>query len=117
MLSAEQQPKTAAGDLVSEPWAISHGCTVDQGNDFEARPCVCLLWPGVLFGREEKGVIESLRLEKISKIIKSNHQPNTTMPTKPCPEVPYLHGFWTLPGKLTPPLPWTAYSNAWPLFQ
>jgi len=38
-------------------------------------------------------VIASLRLEKTSKIIKSNHQPNTTMPAKPCPEVPYLHIF------------------------
>jgi len=27
-------------------------------------------------------IIESLRLEKTSKIIKSKHQPNTTMPTK-----------------------------------
>jgi len=32
-------------------------------------------------------------LEKISKIIKSNHQPNTTMQAKPYPEVPHLHGF------------------------
>jgi len=38
-------------------------------------------------------IIESLRLEKTSKIIKSNHQPNTTMPAKPCPEVPHLHVF------------------------
>ena len=35
--------------------------------------------------------IESLRLEKTSKIIKSNHQPITPMPAKPCPEVPHLH--------------------------
>jgi len=27
-------------------------------------------------------------LEKTSKIIKSNHHPNTTTPAKPCPEVP-----------------------------
>jgi len=38
-------------------------------------------------------IIESLRLEKTSKIIKSNCQPNTTMPAKPCPEVPHLQGF------------------------
>jgi len=31
-------------------------------------------------------VVESLRLEKTSKMIKSNHQPNTTTPAKPCPE-------------------------------
>jgi len=33
-------------------------------------------------------IIESLRLEKTSKITKSNHQPNTTMPAKPCLKVP-----------------------------
>ena len=39
-------------------------------------------------------IMESLRLEKTSKIIKSNHQPNTTMPDKPCPELPHPHGFF-----------------------
>jgi len=38
-------------------------------------------------------IIKSLRLEKTSKITKSNHQPNTTTPAKPCPEVPHLHVF------------------------
>ena len=61
--------------------------------------------------------IESLRLEKPFKIIKPNHQPNTTTPAKPCPEVPYLHVFWTPPGMVTPPPPWAACPNAWPLFQ
>jgi len=32
-------------------------------------------------------------LEKTPKIIKSNHQPNTTMPAKPSPKVPHLHVF------------------------
>jgi len=32
-------------------------------------------------------------LGKTSKIIKSNFQPNTTMPAKPCPEVPHLPVF------------------------
>jgi len=32
---------------------------------------------------QEREIIESLRLEKTSKVIKSNRQPNTTMPTKP----------------------------------
>jgi len=59
---------------------------------------------------------ESLRLEKTSKIIESNHALNTTMPIKPCPEVPYLDVFWTPPGMGTPPLPWAAWSNFWPLF-
>ena len=36
---------------------------------------------------------ESHRLEKTCKIIKSNHQPNTSMPTKPYLEVPHLHVF------------------------
>ena len=38
-------------------------------------------------------IIESFRLEKTFKIIESNHQTNTTMPTKPCPKVPRLPGF------------------------
>jgi len=38
-------------------------------------------------------IIESLRLGKTFKIIKSNHQPITTMPTKPYLEVPYLQVF------------------------
>ena len=54
---------------------------------------------------------EPLKLEETSKIMKSNHQPNTIIPTKPCPEVPFIHVFWTSPGMVTPPLPWTAYSN------
>jgi len=37
-------------------------------------------------------------LEKTSKIIKSNRQPNTTMPAKPCPKVQYLHIILTPPG-------------------
>ena len=35
---------------------------------------------------------------RMRKIIKSNPPPSTTMPTKPCPEVPQLHLFWTPPG-------------------
>jgi len=38
-------------------------------------------------------IIASLRLEKTSKIMQSNWQPNTTMPAEPCPEVPYLYVF------------------------
>jgi len=38
------------------------------------------------------------RLEKTSKIMKSNCQPNTTIPAKTYPEVPHLHVFWTPPG-------------------
>ena len=62
-------------------------------------------------------IIESLRLQKTSKIIKSNCQPNTTMPDKTCPKVPHLHVFWTPPGMVSPPLPRTACSNAWQPFQ
>jgi len=48
------------------------------------------------------GSVESLRLEKTSKITKSNHQAITTIPTKRCPQMPHLHGFeprqvWGLP--------------------
>ena len=69
------------------------------------------LWPHLAW------TIKSLRLEKTSKIMKSNHQHNTTVPAKPCPKVPHLHIFLTPPGMGTPPLPWAACSNAWPLFQ
>jgi len=47
----------------------------------------------LLLGNPENRVIESLRLEKTSKIIKSNRQHNTTVPAKPWPEVPRLHIF------------------------
>ena len=42
---------------------------------------------------EQNRIIESLRLEKTSKIIRSNRQLDTTMLAKLCPEVPYLHVF------------------------
>ena len=38
-----------------------------------------------------RAAIELLSLEKTSKIIKSNCQPNTTVPAKLCPEVLHLH--------------------------
>ena len=62
----------------------------------------------VLYCHLNHRTIESLRLEKTSKIIRSNRHPNTTMPAKLCPEVPHLHVFWTPPGMGTPPLPWAA---------
>ena len=40
-----------------------------------------------------RSIIESLGLEKTSKIIESNRQPITTIPAKPCPEAPYLNVF------------------------
>jgi len=49
-------------------------------------------------------------LEKTSKIIKPNRQPNTTMPAEPCPEVPHLHVYWTHPGLVTPPSFFWKYS-------
>jgi len=55
-------------------------------------------------------------LEKTSKIIKSNRQPNTTMPTKPCPEVPHLHIFLTPPRMVTQPPHWAAYASVYCIF-
>jgi len=55
-------------------------------------------------------------LEKTSKIIKSNLQPNTTLPGKPCLKVPHLHIFWTT-SRDGSDLPWAAFSNASQLFQ
>ena len=55
-----------------------------------------------LVGRDNHKIMESLSLKKTSK---TNSQSNTTMPAKPCPDVPYLHAFLTPPGMVTPPLP------------
>jgi len=52
----------------------------------------CILSLLMLFYIALFSFIESLRLEKTSKI-KFHHQPNTTMPAKPYPEVPYIHVF------------------------
>lgn len=60
---------------------------------------------------------ESQSLEKTFKIIYSKHQLITTIPAKPCIWVPHLNISCTLPGTMTPPLPWAACSNALPLFQ
>jgi len=49
-------------------------------------------------------------VEKTSKIIKSNRQSNTTMPTKPYPEVQHLRLFYTPPGMVIQPPTWEAYS-------
>jgi len=38
-------------------------------------------------------ITEPWRLEKTSKLIESNRHPNTTVPAKPCPQVPHLHIF------------------------
>ena len=62
------------------------------------------LWGRLSATEENHRIVESLRFEKISKII--NRQPNTTLPAKPYPEVPHLHIFWTPPGMGTPPLSW-----------
>ena len=72
---------------------------------------------GFLSETSRNRIIESVRFEKTSKVIKSNRQPNTTMPAKPCPKVPHLHVFWTPPRMVTPPRPWAACSSAWQLFQ
>jgi len=52
-----------------------------------------LLWVSSSGLNKNHRIIESPRLEKTSKISKSNHQPNTPMPAKPCPELPYLRVF------------------------
>jgi len=54
---------------------------------------------------QDHGIIESLMLERTSKIIKSNHHPNTPTPAKPRPEVPHLHVFQTPRKPSRPPHP------------
>jgi len=46
--------------------------------------------------------MESIRLEKTSKILKSNHKP---FHPAHCPSVPHLHSSGTLPGTVTQPPP------------
>jgi len=55
--------------------------------------------------------MESLRLEKTSKITQSNHQPILTVPTDRVPQC-HIH----TPGTVTPPHPWTACATAALLF-
>jgi len=59
-----------------------------------------------------KKIIESLRLEKTSKIIKPNCHPNTTMPAKQCPKVQYLHGFLNPARDGDSTISWAACSNS-----
>ena len=92
-----------------------------QRNDIAKWFCPCS--PFELEGKANflrkyfRTIIELLRLEKISKITKSNRHPITTMSDKSCPEVLYLHVFWKPPEMVTPLLPWAAYFSAWPLIQ
>jgi len=66
---------------------------------FQAEPaCPCHQGKTELGTAATNRIRESLRLEKTSKIIKSNHHPNTSMPAKPCPQVPHLHIFEPLQG-------------------
>jgi len=75
-----------------------------------------LQWASASPQQQNQRIVESLRLEKTSKITKSNHQSITTVPTKPRPQVPRLHVFWTPRGMVTSPLPWASCSNAVQLF-
>ena len=53
---------------------------------------------------EDRGIVESLRLEKTSKITKSN--PNASPPCSLCVSVPHLHRSGTPPWMSTPPPLW-----------
>jgi len=70
---------------------VLHCQTAGQVNETSVEGC--LGEPGSRIIEQNHRSIESLRLEKTSKIIKSNRQANTTMPAKPCPQVPYLQFF------------------------
>ena len=61
---------------------------------------------------------ESLRLEKTTKITKSCHQPNTTMPSNHVSQCHIYSFLEHLQGlQVTPPPPWAACASASPLFQ
>lgn len=56
--------------------------------------------------KDNRRIIESLGLDKTTKvIIQPSIQPITTMPTKPCFSVPYLHDSLTPPGTVILPPP------------
>lgn len=42
---------------------------------------------------------------------------NPALTSPPCPHLPHLHIFWTLPGMVTPPLPWASSFSVWQPFQ
>lgn len=49
-----------------------------------------ILWSPLVFPVTSYRLTESFRLDKTFKVINSNCQPNTTLPTQPCPQVPCL---------------------------
>ena len=66
--------------------------------------CSTLFYRGVSISKESlKRIIESLRLEKITELIKSYGWPTATMPCKPCSSVPHIHISWTPPGTVLHP--------------
>jgi len=83
---ADCAPSPTLTTLLAQPWPPLPPSPPCREPDPCQRLCPCS--PGSSLPLR---IIEPLRLEKTSKIIKSNCQPNTTMPAKPCPEVPHLH--------------------------
>ena len=69
----------------------SHGLIYDPVPQMSSNLIFISLVPSLRFRDFKDRTIESLSLQKTSKIIKSNCQPNNSMPTKPYPEVAHLH--------------------------
>lgn len=64
---------------------------------------------GETAGSWEGAQVESLGLEKSSKIHESNLWLSTTLPTKPQHRGPCPVLSWAHPGTVTPPVPWEAF--------
>lgn len=66
--------------------------------------CGTLLFLNSVMAPTSQRITEQLRLEKPSKMIKSNHSLCSAKSTStPCPQVPHPHAFGTLPGKVAGP--------------
>jgi len=113
MFKSHPQPATASIPLEGLCLDLGFDRKRDVAEHSRAHTCSCLC-PAPSHQHSHR-IVESLRLEKTSMIIKSGHQPNITKPAKPCPEVPYQHIFLTPPVMVTPPPPWAILTARAPL--
>ena len=89
---SRQVPNPQLKDAQLNPLAWEMGANHNLPEEGSINPCMESAIP-MLSSQENHRIVKSLRLDKTSKSIKSNRHPNTTVPAKPCPEVPYLGVF------------------------
>lgn len=72
------------------------------------------LWCNFLLARNKSQNYRTVRLKKSLRSLSATSNPAPTC--SPLNHIHiHIHIFWTLPGIVLLPFPWTAYSNAWPL--